>query len=115
MADILVISKSKISNIENGHTKSIDFFLMDRIAKCFEKDFDYFIDTINQINNIKKLDGSNNNGSTNLFPEIISTEIKKLLDDSKNKDELINALRIEYNMLRNQHTKKANYYVIRLK
>jgi transcriptional regulator with XRE-family HTH domain len=108
LADILMISQSKLSNIENGQTKSIDFLLMDKIANYFEKDFDFFIEPFNQVNHIKKLDGSiNNNGTINLFPEIIISEIRKLIEDSKDKDDLIKALREENNTLRKQPSKKT--------
>jgi transcriptional regulator with XRE-family HTH domain len=108
LADILMISQSKLSNIENGQTKSIDFLLMDKIANYFEKDFDFFIEPFNQVNHIKKLDGSiNNNGTINLFPEIIISKIRKLIEDSKDKDDLIKALREENNTLRKQPSKKT--------
>jgi transcriptional regulator with XRE-family HTH domain len=108
LADILMISQSKLSNIENGQTKSTDFLLMDKIANYFEKDFDFFIEPFNQVNHIKKLDGSiNNNGTINLFPEIIISKIRKLIEDSKDKDDLIKALREENNTLRKQPSKKT--------
>lgn len=102
LADILMISQSKLSNIENGQTKSIDFLLMDKVCHYFEKDFEFFIDNTTQINNIKKLDGSiNNHGTINLFPEVIISEIRKLVEDNKDKENLILALREENKNLRN--------------
>ncbi|MDD2985619.1 helix-turn-helix transcriptional regulator [Flavobacterium sp.] len=102
LADILMISQSKLSNIENGQTKSIDFLLMDKVCHYFEKDFEFFIENTTQINNIKKLDGSiNNHGTINLFPEVIISEIRKLVEDNKDKENLILALREENKNLRN--------------
>ena len=101
LADILMISQSKLSNIENGQTKSIDFLLMDKVCHYFEKDFEFFIENTSQINNIKKLDGSiNNHGTINLFPELIISEIRKLVEDNKDKENLILALREENKNLR---------------
>ena len=101
LADILMISQSKLSNIENGQTKSIDFLLMDKVCHYFEKDFEFFIGNTSQINNIKKLDGSiNNHGTINLFPELIISEIRKLVEDNKDKENLILALREENKNLR---------------
>ena len=101
MADILKISQSKLSNIENEQTKSVDFLLMDKICKYFEKDFDFFVEGTNQINNIEKIDGSiNNHGTINLFPEYILSEIKKLIEENKQKDLLINSLIEENKNLR---------------
>ena len=101
LADILMISQSKLSNIENGQTKSIDFLLMDKVCHYFEKDFEFFIENTSQINNIKKLDGRiNNHGTINLFPELIISEIRKLVEDNKDKENLILALREENKNLR---------------
>lgn len=101
LADILKISQSKLSNIENEQTKSVDFLLMDKICKYFEKDFDFFVEGTNQINNIEKIDGSiNNHGTINLFPEYILSEIKKLIEENKQKDLLINSLIEENKNLR---------------
>ena len=102
LADILMNSQSKLSNIENGQTKSVDFLLMDKVCHYFEKDFEFFIENTTQINNIKKLDGSiNNHGTINLFPEVIISEIRKLVEDNKDKENLILALREENKNLRN--------------
>ena len=53
LADILKISQSDLSKIENGRTKKIDFQLMDRVCKEFDVDFDYFTEE-KQTNNVKK-------------------------------------------------------------
>ena len=44
LANILEISQSDLSKIENGRTKKIDFQLMDRVCKEFDVDFEYFIE-----------------------------------------------------------------------
>ena len=53
LANILEISQSDLSKIENGRTKKIDFQLMDRVCKEFDVDFEYFIEE-RQTNNVKK-------------------------------------------------------------
>jgi transcriptional regulator with XRE-family HTH domain len=96
LASELHISQSELSKIENGQTKKIDFLFMDRVCSFFEKDFEFFTENDHQINNIKKLDGSvNNHGTINFFPENIIEEIKKLIEESKQKDEIINLLKGE--------------------
>lgn len=101
LANELNISQSELSKIENGQTKKIDFLLMDKVCHYFDKDFDFFIENDQQINNIEKLEGSvNNHGTINLFPENIIGEIKKLIDENKQKDELIKALREENKIFR---------------
>lgn len=96
LASELHISQSELSKIENGQTKKIDFLFLDRVCTFFEKDFDFFTDSNQQINNIEKLDGSvHNHGTMNFFPENIIDEIKKLIEESKQKDEIINVLKVE--------------------
>lgn len=101
LADILKISQSKLSNIENGQTKSVDFLLMDKVCRYFDKDFEYFIEGIQQINNVEKIDGSiNNHGTINFFPENILSEIRILIEALKQKEDIIHALREENKNLR---------------
>lgn len=95
LAELLGVSQTSLSHIENGITKKLDFKLMDKICREFEVDFDYFIDD-KQVNNIKKLDGSiNNHGTINLFPENIIEQIKLLIEDNKQKDEIITELKVK--------------------
>lgn len=83
LANILSISQSKLSNLENEQTKKIDFILMDKVCNFFDKDFEFFTENREQINNVKKLDGSiNNHGTINLFPENIIEQIRKIIDEN---------------------------------
>ena len=101
LANMLNISQSDLSKIENGRTKKIDFQLMDKVCKEFDVDFDYFMNPNSQINNIEKLDGSiNNHGTINFFPENIIDQIKVLINENKQKDEIIKGLREENKNLR---------------
>ena len=45
LAEQLGISQTTLHNIECGNSKKIDFLLMDKISKIFEKDFEYFLDS----------------------------------------------------------------------
>ncbi|POS01504.1 hypothetical protein Q361_11090 [Flavobacterium croceum DSM 17960] len=54
---------------------------MDAICKVFDKDFEYFLKSSKQVNNVDKNDGNvgvigYNHGTINLFPENIINEIK---------------------------------------
>ena len=106
LANELNISQSELSKIENGQTKKIDFLLMDKVCHYFDKDFEYFTKKDKIVNNnIERNDGSVvgfNHGTINLFPENIIGEIKKLIDENKQKDELIKALREENKIFRDK-------------
>ena len=95
LASLLQISQAKLSNIENGKTESIDFILMDKVCKVFDKNFDFFTENITQINKMKRNENGvigYNHGTINLFPENIIDEIKKLIEQNKNQETLIIAL-----------------------
>ena len=82
LAAKLGISQSDLSKIENDQTKKIDFLLMDKICKEFDVDLNYFTE-LNQINNIKKLEGCvNNHGTINLTPEHFMDFIKSIFDEN---------------------------------
>jgi transcriptional regulator with XRE-family HTH domain len=99
LANELNISQSELSKIENGQTKKIDFLLMDKVCIYFEKDLNYFTTNDNILNkNVDKNEGSVvgfNNGTTNFFLKNIIDEIKKLIEENKQKDLIIEALREE--------------------
>ena len=101
LANILEISQSDLSKIENGRTKKIDFQLMDRVCKEFDVDFEYFIEE-RQTNNVKKNEGTiaYSVGTINHFPENIIDQIKNLITETKQKDEIIKGLREENKNLR---------------
>lgn len=101
LANILDISQSDLSKIENGRTKKIDFQLMDKVCKEFNVDFEYFTEE-KQTNNVKKNEGTiaYSIGTINHFPENIIDQIKNLITESKQKDEIIKGLREENKNLR---------------
>lgn len=97
LAELLGISQSTLSNIESEASKKIDFLLMDKVCKVFDKDFEYFVEEkiINNIENNEGRDGTVgvNHGTINLFPEDIIEQIKQLVEANKAKDAEIAELR----------------------
>lgn len=98
LAELLGISQSTLSNIESEASKKIDFLLMDKVCKVFDKDFEYFTDSTSMNNSIEENKGSigivgNNHGTINLFPEEIIEQIKQLVESNKSKDTEIAELR----------------------
>ncbi|SMC78820.1 helix-turn-helix domain-containing protein [Moheibacter sediminis] len=94
LAELLNISQSTLSNIESEASKKIDFLLMDKVCKIFDKDFEYFVDE-KTINNVDKNEGGVvgiNHGTINNFPENIIEQIKSLIESSKAKDSQIEEL-----------------------
>lgn len=90
LAHMLGIAQTTLSNIENGQTKKIDFGLMDKICKTFNVDFEYFTEG-KQVNKVKTNEGSvgvigYNQGTINLFSEDIIDQLKKIIEESKQKD-----------------------------
>lgn len=97
LADLLGISQTTLHNIESENSKKIDFALMDKVCKIFDKDFSYFTDDVVFNNNItgeKATVGVNgkNEGTINLCPENLIEELKKIIEDNKIKDEKIASL-----------------------
>ena len=83
LAEILGVSQSDLSKIENDQIKKIDFLFMDKVCKEFDVDFSYFTDS-HQINNIKKITGCvNNHGTINITPESIVEYIKNVFEENK--------------------------------
>ena len=74
---------------------------MDRVCKEFDVDFEYFIEE-RQTNNVKKNEGTiaYSVGTINHFPENIIDQIKNLITETKQKDEIIKGLREENKNLR---------------
>lgn len=76
----LGVSQGTLHNIESGNSKKVDFLLMDKICKFFDKDFEYFLDS-NIINKVKKNSGlvglNNVDTINNNFPENFLEEFKK--------------------------------------
>jgi transcriptional regulator with XRE-family HTH domain len=78
----LGISQTKLHNIESGHSQKIDFLLMDKVCKIFDKDFDYFVNDKVVTNNVKENKGqiSCENFTVNHnYPELLLEELKKLI------------------------------------
>jgi len=89
----LGISQTTLHNIEIGASQKINFLLMDKISRIFDKDLDYFLEN-NTVNiNVKENKGqvSYKNGTVNNnYPEFLLDELKKLLAE---KDEQIALLK----------------------
>jgi transcriptional regulator with XRE-family HTH domain len=94
LAHRLGISQTALCDIESGKTKKIDFMLMDKVCKEFEVDSDFFMDD-KQVNNVKKNEGTiaYSVGTINNCPDSIVEQIKSLIKDSKQKDEIIAELK----------------------
>lgn len=94
LAIILNISQSELSKIENGQTKKIDFLLMYKVCTYFDTNLDFFIEKEHQINKKQELGSDYNVSATTIFfPEKIIEDIKKLIEDNKQKTKLIEILR----------------------
>jgi len=78
----LGISQTTLHNIEIGASQKINFLLMDKISRIFDKDLDYFLEN-NTVNiNVKENKGqvSYRNGTiNNNYPEFLLEELKNLL------------------------------------
>jgi transcriptional regulator with XRE-family HTH domain len=102
LASMLKISQPELSKIENDQVEKIDFLFMDKVCKYFDKDFDFFTENTNQINNVKKNTGTIavNVGTINNCPENLLEQIKTIFDENIQNKEIIKALRSENKMLR---------------
>ena len=81
LAEQLHISQATLHNIESGFSRKIDFLLMDRVSRIFEKDLDYFLENNIVNNNVKENRGqiSCDNFTINNYPELLLEELKKLI------------------------------------
>lgn len=95
LADLLEISQSTLSKIESGSSKKIDFLLMDKVCKIFDKDFEYFMEgtIIQQNNNDNSSQNILNSGVIYQYPENLLEQIKQLIEDNKLKDAEISELK----------------------
>lgn len=94
LAIILNISQSELSKIENGQTKKINFLLMYKVCNYFDTSLDFFIEKEHQINKKEELRSDYNiSAKTNFYPEKLIEDIKKLIEDNKQKAKLIEILR----------------------
>ena len=86
LAKRLGISQATLHNIESGNPKKIDFQIIEKAGKLFDKELSYFIDDNVINNNVKDNKGQvgcetvtiNNN-----CPENILLEIQNLIDENK--------------------------------
>ncbi|WP_294223942.1 helix-turn-helix domain-containing protein [Chryseobacterium sp. sg2396] len=96
----LGVSQGTLHNIESGNSKKVDFLLMDKICKFFDKDFEYFLDS-NIINKVKKNSGlvglNNVDTINNNFPENFLEEFKKLVEKNLVNEKIIQDLKNQLN------------------
>jgi len=87
LAELLEISQSTLSNIESESSQKIDFHLMDKVCKIFDKDFEYFVEE-KTVNNVEENNGniSCQTGIINNFPENLVEQIQQLIESNKTKD-----------------------------
>ena len=95
LSEQLGISQTTLHNIECGNSQKIDFLLMDKVSKIFEKDFEYFLDNDVINNNIQENKGQfccscESFTINNHCPELFLEELKKMI---ASKDEQIALLR----------------------
>ncbi len=77
----LEISQTKLSNVQNGTTKAVDFEMLNKVCEIFGVEFEYFREN-KQVNKVKQNEGGvvgNNFGTINNFPENILSQIKLLI------------------------------------
>jgi transcriptional regulator with XRE-family HTH domain len=84
LSEQLGISQSALHDIECNVSKKIDFLLIDKVCKIFEKDPDYFLNNSVVNNNIKENKGQqhvccDNFTINNHCPESLLEELKKLI------------------------------------
>ena len=82
----LGISQTTLHNIESGNPKKIDFQIIEKAGKIFDKDLSYFIDDNVINNNVKDNKGQvgcENFTIHNNYPENILLEVKNLINENK--------------------------------
>ncbi|MBO6186788.1 MAG: helix-turn-helix transcriptional regulator [Chryseobacterium sp.] len=86
----LGISQGTLHNIESGHSRKIDFLLMDKICHFFDKDFKYFLDE-------KIENNTNENHNQTVFLNNLQKnyleEFKNLVIRNKENEEIIEDLK----------------------
>ena len=93
LAEQLGISQTTLHNIECGGSQKIDFLLIDRVSRIFEKDLDYFLENNVVNNSVKENKGQiscDNFTINNNYPEMLLEELKKMIAA---KDEQIDLLK----------------------
>jgi len=102
LAHLLDVSQTTLHNIESENSKKIDFALMDKVCKIFDKDFSYFTDDTVFNNNVTDSTGmiGVNHGTVNLCPENFIEEMRKVIEDNKKKEQKIEVLEKEIESLK---------------
>jgi transcriptional regulator with XRE-family HTH domain len=92
----LGISQGTLHNIESGISKKIDFLLMSKVCRFFNKDFEYFLDG-------NYADSANGQAShypdyiVTHFPENFLEEFKKLVQQNQDHEKMIKELKNQIN------------------
>ena len=106
LAHLLDVFQTTLHNIESENSKKIDFALMDKVCKIFDKDFSYFTDDTVFNNNVTgekatvALINGQNHGTVNMCPENFSEEMRKIIEDNKKKEDRIEILEKEIEFLK---------------
>ena len=85
----LGISQTTLHNIESGNPRKIDFQIIEKVGKFFDKDLSYFIDDNVINNNVNENKGQQvqvgceNFTINNNYPESILLEIQNLINENK--------------------------------
>jgi transcriptional regulator with XRE-family HTH domain len=82
----LGISQATLHNIESDTSHKIDFVLMGKICRIFDKDFSYFTNDTVENNNVKENKeqvNCENVTANNPCPESILIEIQNLINENK--------------------------------
>ncbi|KQM38857.1 helix-turn-helix domain-containing protein [Chryseobacterium sp. Leaf201] len=92
----LGVSQGTLHNIESGNSRKIDFLLMDKICRFFDKDFEYFLDA-KMVNNVNENHGQVGQiGTVNNFPDNFLEEFKKLVEKNQINEKIIEELKSRF-------------------
>ncbi len=94
----LGVSQGTLHNIESGNSRKIDFLLMDKICRFFDKDFEYFLDTkiINNITENKGQVSCEDFTVNNNFPDNFLEEFRKLVEKNQINEKIIEELKSRF-------------------
>ena len=97
LSEQLGISQTTLHNIECGNSQKVDFLLMDKVSKIFEKDFEHFLDNNVVNNHIQENKGQiccscENFTINNHCPESLLEELKKMITSKDEQIELLKKL-----------------------
>ncbi|GEN74403.1 helix-turn-helix domain-containing protein [Chryseobacterium hagamense] len=92
----LGISQGTLHNIESGTSKKIDFLLMSKICRFFNKDFEYFLEG-NYTNSANGQAGHHPDSIITHLPENFLEEFKKLVQQNQAHEKFIEELKNQIN------------------